>query len=75
MFVLIQLTYIQRQTYSVVKLNQNLELEYLRPKGTELSSETTEEIQYFITMVNTPALTFPSLITLTFHIFNTLDFP
>jgi len=75
MFVLIQLTYIKRQTYSVVQLNQNLELQYLRPYGTELRNAATEETQYFIRMLNTPALSFLLLITLTSHIFNTLDFP
>jgi hypothetical protein len=75
MFVLIPLTYVKGQTYSVVKLNQNLELQYLRPYGTELRSAATEETQYFVTMVTTPALTFLSLITLTSHIFNTPDFP
>jgi hypothetical protein len=57
----------------VVKVNQNLELQYLRPP--ELKSGATEEKQYFITKVNTPALSFLPLITLTSHIFNTLDFP
>jgi hypothetical protein len=75
MFVLIQLTYIKRQTYSVVQLNQNLELQYLRPCGTELRNAATEKTQYFIRMLNTPALSFLLLITLTSHIFNTLDFP
>lgn len=75
MFVLILLTYVKRQTYSVVKLNQNLELQYLRPYETELRSTATEETQNFVTMVKTLALTFLSLITLTSHIFNTPAFP
>jgi hypothetical protein len=59
----------------VVKVNQNFELQILRPYGTELRSAATEETQYFIKMVFTPALSFLSLITLTSYIFNTLDFP
>jgi len=43
MFVLIPLTYVKRHAYSVVKLNQNLELQYLRPYATELRSAETEE--------------------------------